>query len=189
MSRRRKPPRDFARYGTIEAMNVLLVPAAALFFAPPGDSVEAAVLAAAILPTCALLTVGAVYWHALSRRLKGDRGLLQRWLPAADKAERPLVALLFVAFAACAAGVLLRSFTWPIIAALVLTLLAILEYVNYYHLQLQHFDNWSDFKKLVTTGRLRRAHSARDLAAYRTSTKTIRPSRGSTSGGAVQDQI
>ena len=169
MVRDRKPPRDFARYGTIEAFNVILVPAAALYFAPPGDVVEAAVLAAAAVPTCALLVIGAVYWHALARRLKGDRHLLRRWLPLADKAERPLVALLALAIAACIAGLVLRGLTWAIVAALVLTLLGLLEYVNYYHRQLQHFDNWSDFKKLVTTGRLRPAHSARDLATYRRS--------------------
>jgi hypothetical protein len=49
----------------------------------------------------------------------------------------------------------------------VLTLLAGLEYVNYYHRQLQHFDRLSAFKRLVTTGRLPRAHLARDLATYR----------------------
>ena len=151
----------------MEAANVLLVPAFAVYLAPPRDAFDAAIMGAAILPTCALLVVGAVYWLALSRRLRGDRSLMQRWLPAADRAERPILALLALAVAAAAAGIVYRGFTGPVIATAVLTLLAALEYVNYYHRQLQHFDNWADFRKLVTTWRLRPAHSARDLAAYR----------------------
>ncbi len=181
MTQGRKSPRNFQSYGTIEAVNVMLVPAMAIYLAPPRNFLDAAVLAAAILPTCGLLIVGAIYWLALARRLRGDRSLFLRWLPIADAAQRPLLALVFLAVVASGAAFLLRGFTGPVIAALVLTSLAALEYVNYYHRQLQHFDNWSDFKKLVTTGRLRPARSARDLAAYRTS--TVRRSRASTSVG------
>ena len=181
MASRRNPPRDFSRYGTIEAMNVVLIPAAAIYLAPPTDWLNALLLAVAILPTSALLILGAVYWKALSRRLDGDRTLLKRWLPAAQRAQRPLLLLIFIAAATCATGIVLRGFTAPVIAALVLTVLAALEYVNYYHRQLQYFDNWSDFRKLITTGRLRPAHSARDLAAYRRS--VVRRSPASTSGG------
>lgn len=181
MAAKRRPPRDFARYGTIEAVNVVLVPAAALYLASPTDWIEAVVMAAGILSASALLIVGAVYWHALSRRLKGDRALLQRWLIAADRAQRPLLILVVIAAAACAAIVAARGLTWPVVAALALTALAALEYVNYYHRQLQHFDNWSDFRRLLTTGRLRPAHSAKDLAAYRKSAPKRSPV--STSGG------
>jgi hypothetical protein len=40
--------------------------------------------------------------------------------------------------------------TPAVIAAGLLTLLAALEYMNYYHRQLQHFDNMADFKRLIT---------------------------------------
>jgi hypothetical protein len=62
-----------------------------------------------------------------------------------------------------------RGFTWPLAAAAVLNLLAVLEYANYYHRQIQHFDRWSDFKRLVTTRRLRRSHMSRALEAHRKS--------------------
>jgi hypothetical protein len=61
----------------------------------------------------------------------------------------------------------LVGWTTPVIAAAVLILLAALEYVNYYHRQLQHFDCWSDFKRLISTRQLRPSHMARDLAAHR----------------------
>lgn len=59
------------------------------------------------------------------------------------------------------------GWTWPVIGAAILTLLAALEYVNYYHRQLQHFDRSSDFKRLITGGGFRRSHMARNLTAYR----------------------
>ena len=47
------------------------------------------------------------------------------------------------------------------------TALAALEYVNYYKFQVQHFDNWADFKRLMTGRGFRKAHMARDIAAGR----------------------
>ncbi len=45
--------------------------------------------------------------------------------------------------------------------------LATLEYVNYFHVQLQNFDHAADIKRLTNGGGLRRAHMAKDLAAFR----------------------
>ena len=47
------------------------------------------------------------------------------------------------------------------------SLLALAEYVNYYHRQLQHFDNWPDFRRLMTGKGFRPAKMAVDLAAWR----------------------
>jgi hypothetical protein len=42
-------------------------------------------------------------------------------------------------------------------------LLGLLEYVNYYHRQLQHFDNWSDFRRLFQGKGFRISQLARDI--------------------------
>ena len=43
--------------------------------------------------------------------------------------------------------------------------LAVLEYVNYYHRQLQHFDNREDFRRLLAGKGFRKSWLARDLEA------------------------
>ncbi len=45
--------------------------------------------------------------------------------------------------------------------------LALLEYVNYYHRQLQHFDHGPDFKRLLAGKGLRPSQMAKDLKDYR----------------------
>jgi hypothetical protein len=52
------------------------------------------------------------------------------------------------------------------ICASVAASVAILEYVNYYHRQLQHFDNVADFKRLITGKGFRPSQMARDLRMY-----------------------
>lgn len=51
----------------------------------------------------------------------------------------------------------------PDLVALGLAVLAGLEYVNYYHVQLQHFDNAADIKRLLSGRGFRPAHLARAL--------------------------
>jgi len=166
MAGRRKRLRNFRNYALLEAMNVVLVPAIALYLGRPSSAAEAVVLVLAILPTSGLLLVGAAYWDAVDRRLKGDRRPLRRACGLADRAERPLLGLLAAAAIAVLAALAIMGWTAAVVAALVLTLLAALEYVNYYKVQLQHFDNLADLRRLVS-GRFRRSHFARDLAAYR----------------------
>ena len=71
------------------------------------------------------------------------------------------------AIALCLWQIAFKGMTWTNIVAIVLTTLAALEYVNYYHVQLQHFDNGADVRKLLRGAGFRQAHMARDLALYR----------------------
>ena len=153
----------------MEAANVLLAPALAYVLERPRMPIEWLAFSTAALAASSLLIIGAVYWFALDLRLRGNRDLLQKWLRIADRADRPVLALLAAAAGSTivAAGAL--GFTDAFIAASALTGLAALEYVNYYHWQLQHFDNWADFKRLLALRPLKQAHSARSLAAYRRS--------------------
>jgi fatty acid desaturase len=124
-------------------------------------------LGAAILPVSILLVIGGLYWRAVYRKAEGDKDAVARVLRAADAAERPVILLLMVAAVALAVAYAAYGWTPPVIAAAVLTVLAGLEYVNYYRVQLQNFDNPADIKRLLRTRRFRRAHLARDLESFR----------------------
>ena len=163
-----KSPRSFGSYAIMEAFNVVLVPGAALLLAPPAQPVEILLMAVAIVACAGFLIVGAAYWRAVDQRLRrADRIVLSRALAFADAVEVPLLLLTGAAAVTLIYAVWLLGWTAPVIAAAVLILLAALEYVNYYHRQLQHFDRWNDFKRLILTRQLRPSHMARALAAHR----------------------
>ena len=164
---RRRTPRSFGAYAQIEAANVFLIPAFALWLAWPRGAFEYVAMSLAIAACSGFLVVGALYWRSVHRRLQTP-GTSSRRAPAfADRAEKPLLGLT-VAATVATAGILIRDgFTASAVAAGSLTLLAALEYVNYYRVQLQHFDNVADFRRLLSMRRLKRAHMARELAAYR----------------------
>lgn len=168
MSRRRRAPRNFRVYGAMEAGNILLLPALALFFAPPHLPAEMLATALAIAAASGFLLVGTFYWRALDQRItRSDYKSLIRAVAFADRVEKPFLVL--TASSALWLMLTLWLYGWSsaLIAAALLTLLAGLEYVNYYHLQLQNFDRWSDFRRLFLTGRLRRSHLSRALATKR----------------------
>ncbi|MGI5487262.1 hypothetical protein [Microtetraspora malaysiensis] len=109
-----------------------------------------------------LLVQGSLYWIAKLRQLRrpgplpGARAFL-----VARVADVPLL-LAGVAFTAYAAVADPGRASWPGVA---FALVAVLEYVNYFHVQLMH-DTAADLRRLVTAG-LRPSHLARDLARAR----------------------
>ncbi len=152
----------------MEAGNVLFVPGLAYWLGQPKQPLEIFAFALSAFAAGGLLIVGALYWHALDRRLRlRDRTTMDRALKFADAAQRPMLVTTAAAAAGFAGALTIHGGRPAVIAAGVLTLLAALEYVNYYHRQLQHFDNAADLKRLLTTWKPRRAHLARDLASYR----------------------
>lgn len=60
----------------------------------------------------------------------------------------------------------LPNYKASLIAASLYFLLAVLEYVNYYHVQLQHFDHSEDFKRLMSGNSFRQSHLAKGIAAW-----------------------
>ena len=154
--------RRLAWYWQAEAANVVLVPALMVWLSK-GQLGLPAVLA--ILPMCALLVAGTTYLRGKYRQLTAgvplDRALA--WLAAA---QMPLLAGTLVALATLAWAWLDPALTrglaerWVITAA---AILAALEYVNYYHRQLQHFDNASDLRRLMTGRGFRPSQLRRDL--------------------------
>ena len=166
--------RRLRAYWQMEAANVLFVPgfAIGLVFWAGGTLTPSLVIAA--FACAALLVVGAIYWRATLRQLEGSPGGLASWIPWLAAVEAPTLALAVAAAIATGAEFALAGGGWTParIAAASLTTLAVLEYVNYYRVQLQHFDNWADFKRLITGRGLRQSHLARDIKAWRRRSRT-----------------
>ena len=164
----RTAPRNLANYWKMELANVFFVPGLAISLGFPRNASEAIAIGLAIIATAGFLVVGAGFWRGVDRRLRfGDRSFAARALDLADRVERPLLAASGSALVATLVALALNGWSRAVVAAALLTLLAALEYVNYYHCQLQHFDNRADFKRLLTGQGLKASHMARDLAARR----------------------
>lgn len=160
--------RNFRSYAAVEALNIVLVPGMALLLAPPGNWAEMLAMGLATAACAGFLLVGAAYWAGLDHRLtSSNRSVLTKALALADWLETPLLLITGAALPMLAFAIYKGGWSWSVTGSSMLTLLAALEYVNYYHRQLQHFDRSSDFKRLMTGGGFRRSHMARDLAAYR----------------------
>ena len=117
-----------------------------------------------------LLVIGAYYWRAKLKALEDSTYNFQRALRWIAVLQWPSLILTIVA---CLAVLLAWGEPawyrgpWDMGAATFAASLAVLEYINYYHRQLQHFDNASDFRRLLQGKGLRRSQLARDLKAYR----------------------
>jgi hypothetical protein len=168
VDRLRRAPRNFRAYGGMEAGNILLLPGLVLFFAPPHRPAEVLAAALAVASASSFLLVGTFYWRALDRRItRADHKSINKALAFADRVEIPFLVLTAISTLWLMFALSLHGWSSALVAAAILTLLGGLEYVNYYHLQLQNFDRWSDFRRLFLTGRLRRAHMSRALATQR----------------------
>jgi hypothetical protein len=172
--------RRLAWYWPMELGNVVFVPAAFVIIPLQlGTGVGWPTLVA-LLPVCGLLIVGGLYWRGKLFALRGDRAALSGALALADRLDKPLLSLTLAALVLAAAGLALplpgasEGDRW---AVLIAALLALAEYVNYYHRQLQHFDNWPDFQRLITGRGFRPAKMAVDLAVWRKAAQGRRSTR------------
>lgn len=166
---REKLIRRLGPYWQMEAGNAVLVPGAAfgliLYF---GGTIGWPTVLAAVA-CAALLVVGALAWRMELANLQNKPQVARYWTPILARLHGPM---LLLTLAACGVAVW-RLATWgdlwgpDAIAAAVLAALALLEYVNYYHVQLQHFDNAADFKRLLAGKGFRRAHLARAIDAWK----------------------
>ncbi|MBC7769719.1 MAG: hypothetical protein H7124_13140 [Phycisphaerales bacterium] len=156
-------------YWPMEAGNVVLVPLLVFgLVVSSGGAVSLALIIGAAA-NAVLLSVGALYWRASLRRLQGDLAAFQFWIPLIARAQVIAAGLTLAVLVATGAEVIGAGGGWPpsLIGAVGLSALAVLEYLNYYHVQLQHFDNAADLKRLLSGQGFRRAHMARDIAAWR----------------------
>jgi hypothetical protein len=161
-------------YWKMELANVFVVPGIAMFVLRYlGGKVTWAV-GASMLATSFLLIVGTIAIKMLVDSLEKNRTTEQAWVPRLAMARWPSILLIALAigFTVVEAVSTLPRFSASLGCAALLTLLAILEYINYYHVQLQHFDNAADFRRLITGKGFRKSHLARAIASWETKKRT-----------------
>jgi hypothetical protein len=155
-------------YWRLEAANAAFVPGlAAWLVLQAGDRISWP-LALAMIACALLLLVGAAAWRMELRELQGDPRFGRAVLPWLSRLQAPTGALALVSLAAAGIEVW-RDGGWSAsaIATAALSALALLEYVNYYVVQLQHFDHAADFARLLRGRGFREAHLARAVRRWR----------------------
>jgi hypothetical protein len=155
-------------YWRLEAANAVFVPGlVAILVINSGDRVSTPLMLA--MAACALLLViGATAWRMELRSAEGDTRLECVAMPWLARLQTPSLSL--AALSVCAAGVeVWRDGGWSpsALATTILALLAALEYINYYVIQLQHFDHAADFARLIRGKGFREAHLAKSLRRWR----------------------
>jgi multidrug efflux pump subunit AcrB len=162
-----KLKRRLSGYWKMEAGNVLLLP---VILAMVTGWDLSWVTAISFVPMMGLLVIGAYYWRAKLHQLDDRTYRFQDAMRLISISQGPALVLTLVAVGAVTYAWLTPGhFTsgWDQGAATFAALLAGLEYVNYYHRQLQHFDHGPDFKRLLAGKGLRPSQMARDLKSYR----------------------
>lgn len=154
-------------YWKMEAANAVALPMLVVWLSKGQLSwVSMMPMAAMVL----LLVIGALYWRGKVRQLKGSA---HNWTGLLRVLARLQVLALGLTLAGCTTALAgwisadLALGTADRVAATGCAILAALEYINYYHRQLQHFDNKADFKRMLAGQGFRPSWMARDLAARR----------------------
>lgn len=166
--------RDFRDYGRLEGFNAVLIPAIATYFGWPNDLAGAIVLTLANLAVMIGLIVGTLYWLAVAAQIKRNSRPMIAAMQFASSAQWPMLVVVVAAAIGIAALFAMRGWSLSNGVAAIVTLLAALEYVNYYLVQLQHFDNARDWRRLLNGQGFRRAHMARALERWRSGERNLR---------------
>jgi hypothetical protein len=163
-------------YWKMEAVNVLSIPFFAwiLIRVCFGGQITIAVIASTVA-TAFLLVVGTFAWKMVVDRLEGNPASEKTWTPWLDLARWPAILLIMIALIATAAEALstLPRNSASLIGASLLCVLAILEFVNYYHVQLQHFDHAEDFQRLLSGKGFRESHLSKSIRTYRQRSRKV----------------
>ena len=164
MNSRQRLAKRLGSYWQMEAVSAILIPGVMLLLSSGKLSLASYF---AMVPMVIMLIIGAAYWRSKYRQLTLTKHDVRTLLKRIAAWKLPALALSLLAcvlagmlwlFPQHSAGLADR------VVASVAALLALLEYVNYYHRQLQHFDNMADFKRLLAGKGVRRSQMAADLA-------------------------
>lgn len=166
MMQKQEIAKRLSGYWKMEAGNIFLITALMLWSSGGALSWGSWI---AIVPMAGLLAVGAAYWREKLLQLTVADHDIVPMLRRIAGARKPLLILAIAA--QCAAATLwiapgLSHGLSDRICATVAAALALLEYVNYYHRQLQHFDHSADLKRLLAGRGFRRSQLAQDLRQH-----------------------
>lgn len=128
-------------------------------------------LGIALFATSWLLVIGTVSLRMMLKNFQRDLDFSSYWLPILHYLQLPSLLLVLSSIAMTLYEL---AYSFPVLiashyASIAFTTLAALEYINYYHRQLQHFDHFEDFRRLMAGHGFRKSHLARSLAAWRRS--------------------
>ena len=157
-------------YWRLELLCAAWIPATAVFLLVTFNQKIGPVCILCSVPTVAMLLVGGWYWRTRHCALNGDDRIFKKAIPWIARLQLPLIIAVLLATVVCVVDVTFARIslsTGDRIVAVVMTVMAVLEYINYYHRQLQHFDHYPDFLRLVTGNGFRRSHMSRDLRRHR----------------------
>lgn len=162
------PVRRLRNYWKIEAMNVVLIPAAAAYIVLHFGGKITLPLVLCMCACSFLLVIGTVALRMMLRKAEGIGEAADHVVPLLARLRWPAVALCVAAAAAC-------GYDWATgglhlspdrVVSLLVLLLAVLEYINYYHVQIQHFDHAADWQRLLAGRGFRRSHLAREIERW-----------------------
>ncbi|MEL6826907.1 MAG: hypothetical protein AAFN91_11720 [Pseudomonadota bacterium] len=162
-----KLKRRLSGYWKMEAGNVVILPVFLFFVAKMNLSW---VSIAGIAPMMLLLVIGAVYWRAKLKQLEVRSCSFAATMGVISRVQAPAILLTVLGLGALLFGWLRPEHfsgerdRW---VATFAAIMALLEYINYYHRQLQHFDHGPDFRRLLAGKGLKASQVAKDLKTYR----------------------
>lgn len=175
MNKHARLEKRLSSYWKMEVANAALLPAVMVYFATFFKSSIGPLSLITFIPMVCLLIIGGLYWRAKLSFIKGRVGPLKRVIKVANYAQIPM--LILTAF-----SIIFVTLSWANstlhtglgdrIVATIATTLAALEYINYYHRQLQHFDHAEDIRRLMTGRGFRPSQMSVDLKKWRRSQRS-----------------
>ena len=154
-------------YWRLELFSAFLLPMTGLGLLFVFEQGTSMLSIASLATMSSMLVLGGFYWKAKAQQLSNHNSVgLEFVLSWAQRLRIPILIAVSTMCVLCLADALATELTagWPDqVLALCAMTLALLEYVNYYHVQLQHFDHWADFHRLISGRGFRRAHLRADL--------------------------
>ena len=125
-------------------------------------------LIVAMAAACFMLLIGTFALRIKLETVKARRSFGQRWLPWLSQAQWPALVMVIAAVVGAAFQLWVDGRRSGVaIATVACSLLAVLEYINYYHVQLQNFDHMPDLKRFMAGGGFRESHLAKALRSFR----------------------
>jgi hypothetical protein len=150
-------------YWRLEAGNMVLIPAFVYYFTKAQLSTWTAV---SMFAVALLLGVGAMYWRAKLHQLQGKGEGFEMTMVLIKRMQTPTLILTLLSLAYCGLLWLRPEMSRgrpDQIAISAMAALAALEYINYYHRQLNYFDNIADLKRVFTGKGFQPSQMRRDL--------------------------
>jgi hypothetical protein len=160
--------RRLSHYWKLEAANMVTIPVVAVWAVGKSGNTVSISLIIAMAAASFMLLIGTFALRIKLETAKGHRSFGQRWLPWLSQAQWPALGLVIVAVAGTGLQLWVDGRLGGVtIATGVCSLLAVLEYINYYHVQLQNFDHAPDLKRFLAGGGFRESHLSKALRSFR----------------------